>query len=164
MPIQNNCFMPGASPPPSQYCHMPMYGNAGPSITHSMMPSPMTCNWPGSQSSPSATVSPYPFTLKVLSARIQICQSCRIPFHSTSTEEPFDLVVARKECRPYKTQGGETKTPSVPSNSHYHVSMQCIRAAEPMFMPQQMVVPEDVYEHLTDVHKGFLFASFGLKI
>ena len=58
-------------------------------------------------------------------------------------------------------QGGETRTPSVPSNAHYHVSMQCIRAAEPMFMPQEMVVPEDVYEHLTDVHKGFLFASLG---
>jgi len=41
---QNNCFMPGASPPPSQYCHMPMYGNAGPSVTHSMMPTLMTCN------------------------------------------------------------------------------------------------------------------------
>jgi len=58
----------------------------------------------------------------------------------------------------------ETKTPSVASNSHYHVSMQCIHAAEPMFMPQQMVVPKDVYEHLTDAHKGFLFASLGLKI
>ena len=56
------------------------------------------------------------------------------------------------------------KTPSVPSNSHCHVSMQCNRAAEPMFMPQELVVPDDVLEHLTDVHRGFLFASLGLKI
>jgi len=61
-----------------------------------------------------------------------ICQSCCILFHSTNTEEPFDLVVARKECCLHKTQGGETKIPSAPSNSHYHVSMQCICVAEPM--------------------------------
>ena len=121
------------------------------------MLSPLTYNWPRLQSSPSATISPYPFTLKVLSAGIQICQSCHILFHSSSTdhEAPFDLVMARKECRPFKAQGAST----VPSNSHYHVSMQCIRAAEPMFMPQQLVVPEDVNKHLTEVHKGFLFAS-----
>ena len=168
MPVQNNCFMPMA-PPPSHYHHpMPMYGDVRPMMTYGVMPSPpptpVTSYWPGSLSSPSATISPYPFTLKILTGRIQICQSCRIPFHSTNTEPPFDLVIARKECRPYRAQGGESKTPSVPSNSHYHVSMQCIRAAEPMFMPQQLVIPDDVREQLTDVHRGFLFASFGLKI
>ena len=134
MPVQNNCFMLLASPP-SHYHHMPMYGNVRPTMTYGVMPSPtaapMTSYWPGSLSSPL-----YPFTLKVLTGRIQIYQSCHIPFHSTSTEPTFDLVVARKECRPYKAQGGKTKTPLVPTYSHYHVSIQCIRAAEPMFMPQ----------------------------
>ena len=163
MPVQNNCL-----PPPSHYHHMLMYGNVRPTMSNGVISSPaaapMTSYWPGSLSSPSATISPCPFTLKVLTDRIQIFQSCCIPFHSTSTEPPFDLVVARKECQPYRAQGGETKTPSVPSNSHYHVNMQCIRAAEPMFMPQQLVVPDDAHEHLTNVKKGFLFASLGLKI
>jgi len=29
--------------------------------------------------------------------------------------------------------------------------MQCIHAAEPMFMPQLLAVQEDVYEHLTRI-------------
>ena len=111
MPVQNNCFMPLA-PPSSHYHHMSMYGNVRPTMTYGVMPSPttpsMTSYWPGSPSSPTATISPYPLTLKVLTGRIQICQSCRISFHSTSTKPPFDLVVARKECQPYRVQGGET--------------------------------------------------------
>jgi len=75
---------------------MPMYRNARPSKTHGEMPSwafPMTSYQPGLLSSPSATVSPYSFTVKVLTNWIQICQPCHITFHSTNTEEPFDLVV-----------------------------------------------------------------------
>ena len=109
-------------------------------------------------------ISPYPFTLKILTTHIQICQSCRIPFHSTSTEPPYDLVVAWKECRPYRGQGGESKTPSTPSISHYHISIHCIRTAEPRFLPHELVIPDEVREHLTDVHKGFIFTSLGLRM
>ena len=105
-----------------------------------------------------------PFYIKILTTRIQICQSCRIPFHSTSTEPPYDLVVARKECRPYREQGGESKTPSTPSNSHYHISIHCIRTAEPRFLPHELMIPDEVREHLTDVRKGFIFASLGLMM
>ena len=79
-------------------------------------------------------------------------------------EPPYDSVISRKECRPYRSQGGQSKTPSVPSNSHYHVSLHCIRAAEPSFLPSELIIPEDVLEHLTDIHRGFLYASLGIHV
>lgn len=98
-------------------------------------------------------VSPYPFTLKFLTARIQICQGCRIPFRSgnLSVQPPYDLIVCRKECRPYRAPGGETRTPSEPSNSHYHFDLHCIRAAEPTFSPGELVIPDDVRSSLSDL-------------
>ena len=112
--------------------HVPMYGPMHHNFMYGAMPPQMSLPYmcpPIANYSPytrqsstsSPVISPYPFTLKVLSSRIQICQACRIPFHSSITEAPYDLVVARKECRPYKGQGGESKTPSTPSNSHNHV-------------------------------------------
>ena len=179
-----SCFMPAAtiesvkntwiSPPPSSTYHMPTYGSMQPNMMYGVVPPPqipLPSPWPSSnfiQSSwdppPSHVISPYPFTLKILTTRIQICQSCRIPFHSTSTEPPYDLVVARKECRPYRGQGGKSKTPLTPSNSHYHISIHCVRTAEPRFLPHELVIPDEVHEHLTDVHKGFIFASLGLRM
>ena len=156
MPVygpKQNCFMYGAIPPrmaPPPQIQMAM---------------PNSC-LPRGNSSPTSSpvISPYPFTLKFLTNRIQICQACRIPFHSSSTEPPYDLVIARKECRPYKGPGGESKTPSTPSNSHYHVSMHCIRAADLNFSAHELEIPDEVLECLSDLHKGFLYGSLGLDI
>ena len=122
--------------------------------------------WPPVLSNSTAStpvISPYPFTLKVLNNRIQICQACRIPFHSSSTEPPYDLVITRKECRPYHGQGSKSITPSMPSNSHYHVSMHCLRAADP-FSSHELVIPNEVCKYLSDTHRGFLYASLRLHI
>lgn len=100
--------------------------------------------------------------MKVLTGRIKICQGCRIPFHSAGNiQAPYDLVVCRKECRPYRSPDGQTNTPSVPSNSRYHVNLLCIRAAEPTFRPEQLVVPDDVHEYFSEVHKQYIFSVFG---
>lgn len=109
-------------------------------------------------------VSPYPFTLKILTPRIQICQGCCIPFHSDNDQPPYDLVVCRKECHPYKAHNDEMKTLSTPNNSHYHINLNCIRAAAPSFLPSELVVPDDVLAYLTDVHKGFIFGMLGIRI
>jgi len=134
----------------------------------------LKCVWPQLTSNPlqsswhPSTSASYviflcPFTLKFLNSRVQIYkkkheeyQACRISFHSSSTEPPYDMVVAWKECRPYRGQGGETKTLSTPRNSHYHVSMNCIHSAEPRFMSHQLVIPNEVRDCLEDIHKGFI--------
>ena len=117
-----------------------------------------------SASSSNLVVSPYPFTLKILTQQIRICQGCRIPFHSGNDQPPYNLVVCRKECRPYKAPDGQIKTPSTPSNSHYHVNLHCIRAAEPTFMPGGLVVPDEVRSCLSDSHRHFIYSMLGIYI
>ena len=143
----------------------PQYTN--PSMFHYPVPVPMplyTNTWPTvSPPASNSVISPYPFMLKVLTTRIRICQSCRITFDD-SREPPYDLVVSRKECRPYKSQGGQFKSPSAASNSHYHVNLHCIRAADPAFNPVALVIPDDVRTYLQDIHRGFLYATLGIHV
>ena len=126
-------------------------------------PQQMWNSWISPHLSPHC-ISPFPFTLKLLTERIRICQGCRIPFHPHSDIPPYNLVVFRKECRPYKGQDGVVKTPSVPSNAHYHVTMPCIRAAEPSFVPGQLVIPPNVHVKLSPAHKEYIFFSLGINI
>ena len=107
-------------------------------------------------------VLPYPFTLKVKTARIRICQGCRILFQS-DCQPPLDIVVRRLKCRPYK-HDGVTKTPTAPSNSHYHVNMQCILSADPTFVSHELVISEAVHVYLIPIHKQFLLSALGIVI
>ena len=56
------------------------------------------------------------------------------------------------------------KTPSTPSNSHYHINLICVSAAEPHFCPKQLIVPDDVREQLSVGHISFLFTMLGLEL
>ena len=149
----------------SNSAQYPQYTN--PFMFHFLVPVPMpsyTNAWPTvSPPASNSVISPYPFMLKVLTARIHICQSCQITFDD-SREPPYDLVVSRKECQPYKAQGGQIKTPSAASNSHYHVNLHCIRAADPAFNPVALVIPDDVCTYLQDIHKGFLYGTLGIHV
>ena len=95
-------------------------------------------------------------------ARIRICQGCRIPLQS-DCQAPINIVVNRLEYRPYK-HDGVTKTPTVPSNSHYHVNMQCILSTDPTFVSHKLVIPEAVHVYLTPIHKQFLLSALGIVI
>ena len=49
------------------------------------------------------------------------------------------------------------KTPST-------VSLYCTRAAEPNFMPAQLIVPDDVRLYLSDSHKLFVYSMLGIHV
>lgn len=106
-------------------------------------------------------VSPVPFTLKMVTDRIRICQGFKKTFHPDSDNSPYNVVICQKECRPLKAQDGQTKTPSTPSNLHYHVSLHCIRDADPIFMPEELLIPDDICSCLTDTSTS-LFSMLGL--
>jgi len=145
-----SCMIPSATmenawmSPPCSY-HMLTY--VEPNIMHSLPPQiPFPCVWPQSTSNPlqsswnpstsvSYVISPFPFTLKFLNSWIQICQACQIPFHSSSTEPPYDMV--GKSVGLTEVKKVTPRPPSTPGNSHYHVSMNCIRSAEPRFISHQ---------------------------
>lgn len=55
------------------------------------------------------------------------------------------MVAAQAEKRQFLGASGTLTTPVKPSTAHYLISVQCIRAAEPQFIPSTMHIPEDVY-------------------
>ena len=104
--------------------------------------------------------SPHPFTLKFITNRISKCQGCGYKFKEGDSvlQPPYDLIVARLECRPYfNKQKQEMVTPRTPSNAYYHLSTPCIIAGDPLFDPQRMVIPPDVADKLQDAHKYCFF-------
>ena len=106
-----------------------------------------------------------PFRLKQMDLRIKFCQRCRGPLQLSSgtvTDAPFDFCVARKERRTYKDpQTGQLCTPTRESDSHYHLRVSCIQAAEPSFMPCSLVIPHGL--PLTECHKNYIAKEFGLR-
>lgn len=96
------------------------------------------------------------FTLKFINSRISKCQGCKGLIRSPGTSlplPPHDLIVSRLECRPYMTPDKTVKVPKTPSNAHYHLRVECLMAADPGFIPRQLVVPEDVKDKLSAQHK-----------
>ena len=79
-------------------------------------------------------------------------------------QAPHDLIIARLERRPYRNPLGELTTPFNPSNSHYHLELGCVRAADNTFVPSSLVVPGSVMFQMTQVHKERIMAKLGLHI
>ena len=92
-----------------------------------------------------------PFTLKFINCRISRCQGCKGLLRSPGTSSlplpPHDLIVSRLECRPYMTPDKVERVPKTASNAHYHLRMECLKAADPVFNSRCMSIPEDVKDH-----------------
>ena len=94
-----------------------------------------------------------------------MCQGCRQPVKSMSgsiPSPPFDLVIARSERRSFRDKSGTLVTPLQEQTCHYHLSLQCVKAVEPQFVPFALKVPVDVAPELTVVHKEYLRLVFGI--
>ena len=108
--------------------------------------------------------SPFPFTLKFITNRIQKCQGCQLQFRLPGVilQPPYDLIVCRLERRPFKNAAGELTTPWKPSHAHYHLDIGCIKAADSSFLPSSLAIPGSVRLLMQPVHKEKLFTQFGL--
>ena len=126
---------------------------------------------PASSCSPISNVSRSPmpspsvkglFTLKFINCRISRCQGCKGLLRSPGTSSlplpPHDLIVSRLECRPYMTPDKVVRVPKTASNAHYHLRMECLKAADPGFNSRCMSIPEDVKDKLSPQHEAFLSA------
>ena len=88
-----------------------------------------------------------PFYVKFIKGNIRMCQGCRRPVKSMSgsiPSPPFDLVIARSERRSFHDKSGTLVTPLQEQTCHYHLSLQCVKAVEPHFVPFALKVPVDV--------------------
>jgi hypothetical protein len=108
-----------------------------------------------------------PFNAKFITDRIMKCQGCRKNFRSVSGSKlppPLDLIVSRMERRPFVRPDGSVHIPTNHSNSHYHLSMACLKAASPGNKQLQFVVPDEIIDKLSHSHKLALFSNFGIRI
>lgn len=104
------------------------------------------------------------FTLKFINSRISKCQGCKGLLRRPGTslpDPPHDLIVSRLECRPYMNPDKTVKTPKTPSNAHYHLRIECLKAVDPGFNLHGLVIPEDVKDKLSSQHKEHL-SSLGI--
>ena len=108
-----------------------------------------------------------PFFLKFIQGNIRICQGCRGSLRTSDgalPSPPFDLAVARAEQRPFRDLRGNLITPKRPTIYHYHCTADCIKAAEPNFIPSSIHIPQDILPQLHAAHIDHLMNNFKITI
>ena len=96
-----------------------------------------------------------PFYVKFISGNIRVCQGCkgslRLADYSVPLP-PFDLAISRAERRQFRDNKGNLVTPRSEQAAHYRLSINCVKAVEPAFITQSLLVPHDVRPKLSAVH------------
>lgn len=96
-----------------------------------------------------------------------MCQGCRSTLRTADGQislAPYDLTVARAERRSFRDSAGNLITPRKETAAHQHCRIECIKAAEPGFVPYSLCVPTDVYGQLSAAHREYLRGVFGLSV
>jgi hypothetical protein len=120
---------------------------------------------PSTSPTSQVSINLHPFILKLLGGNIRVCQGCRNSLRLSDGQvppPPFNVVVARMEKRPFRDVTGNVRTPTRPSNAHYHLKLQCTQIAEPSFVPSALSFPEDVVNYLNDTHHSYIYQEFGI--
>ena len=71
-------------------------------------------------------------------------------------------LVARAEHRPFKDKGSNMITPTEESVYHYHCLPQCIHSVEPAYNLSAIIIPVDLNQKLSEVHKQHITFHFGI--
>ena len=104
-----------------------------------------------------------PFILKFKTNSINICQSCRRNYEGPN--DTMGLVVAHAERRLVSNLATGTQFLGRESNSHYHLHMACIRAADSTFTgDRDLVVPDEMKIQLNDFQKVYLISCFKASV
>ena len=101
-------------------------------------------------------VTPRSFVLKVKTPQIRVCQSCRQSYEDEN--DTLNLVVARLERRVISNLSTGVQFIGRESNSHYHLHMHCLKAADPTFTGSTLQIPNDVKVQLTNIQKLYLIS------
>ena len=116
-------------------------------------------SFPTTQTVYKSPVPNHSFVLKFITSRISKCQGCKQQFRQAAKQSlnpPHDLIVSRLEQQPFVASDGSVKVSSTPSNSHYHLKMQCLLNADPNFTIDTLIIQEDVKEKFLPVRKSHL--------
>ena len=103
-----------------------------------------------------------PFILKFKTNSIKICQSCQRNY-----EDPNNTMglVARAERRLVLNLATGTQFLGRESNSHYHLHLACLRAADSTFTgDQDLVIPDEVKIKLNNFQNVYLIYCFKASV
>ena len=103
------------------------------------------------------------FYFKFITGNIRICQGCRLSLRASDGSippPPYNLAVARAECQ---DKGGNMITPTRESVYHYHCVPQCIHSVEPAYNLSAIIIPVDLNQKLSEVHKQHITSHFGIN-
>ena len=105
------------------------------------------------------------FFLKWASRRITVCQGkCQRPMRDEQGRiypPPYDLCLARKERRSYRSPLDGMKKLGKESDSHYHFKRSCVENEDPPYQGERITIPPEVSVRMTQAHKDILQKEFG---
>lgn len=115
--------------------------------------------------SPSSPFEKPEFFLKWMSRRISVCQGkCERPMRDEQGRmypPPFDLCLARKERRSYRSPLDGMKKLGKESDCHYHLKRSCVEKADPPYKGEKINIPPEVNVRMNQAHKDALRNEFG---
>ncbi len=103
-----------------------------------------------------------PFILKFKTNQIKVCQSCRKNYDGPN--DTLGLLLARAERRMVSNLATGTQFLAKETNSHYHLHMMCLRAADPSFQGGEMVIPDVIKGQLSSYQKLYLRTCFQVPL
>ena len=98
-----------------------------------------------------------PFTLKLRTKQIKICQSCRKDYEGEN--DTLGLVVARPERKWISNPVTGAQFWGKESNSHYHAHVMCLKKAESSF---EIEIPKELIPKLTIFQKVYLMTCLNV--
>ena len=98
-----------------------------------------------------------PFTLKLRTKQIKICQSCRKDYEGEI--DTLGLVVARPERKLISNPVTGAQFWGKESNSHYHAHVMCLQKGESSF---EIEIPKELIPKLTNFQKVYLMTCLNV--
>ncbi|KAJ7323726.1 hypothetical protein OS493_031144 [Desmophyllum pertusum] len=100
-----------------------------------------------------------------MSRRISVCQGkCERPMRDEQGRmypPPFDLCLARKERRSYRSPLDGMKKLDKESDCHYHLKISCVEKADPPYKGEKINIPPEINVRMNQAHKDALRNEFG---
>ena len=73
----------------------------------------------------------------------------------------YDLCLAKKECRPYRSPLDAMQKLGKESDSHYHLKRSCVANVNLPYKGEDISIPSEVAAHMTRAQKNLQRKEFG---
>ena len=97
-----------------------------------------------------------------ISGNISTCFGCRNSLKKFQ-DPPADLCIQHQDWRDYIAPNTGISQAKY-GNVYYHCRPECVKLRHANFLPSTLLVPQDIVEKLSSVHKNYLCATFGLTV